>query len=176
MQNNQILANRFREVLLNGTWIANTNFKEQLTKMDQKVAIKKLLNLNTIAYLSQHIHYYIAGINIVFLGGILNIKDKFSFDFKPITSQKDWEDFLLKFWNEYEKFAKLVESMSPETLLNFFSKKKDGSYFRNIDAMIEHSYYHLGQIVLLDKMIKNGYQFTINYLSVKLSATNPAIT
>ena len=91
------------------------------------------------------------------MGGILNIKDKFSFDFKPITSQKDWEDFLLKFWNEYEKFAKLVESMSPETLLNFFSKKKDGSYFRNIDAMIEHSYYHLGQIVLLDKMIKNGY-------------------
>lgn len=34
MQNNQILANRFREVLLNGTWIANTNFKEQLIKMD----------------------------------------------------------------------------------------------------------------------------------------------
>ncbi len=37
MQNNQILANRFREVLLNGTWIANTNFKDQLTNMDWKV-------------------------------------------------------------------------------------------------------------------------------------------
>ena len=153
MQNNQILANRFREVLLNGTWIANTNFKDQLTNMDWKVATKKLPNLNTIADLSQHIHYYIAGINVVFMGGTLEIKDKFSFDFEPITSQKDWEDFLSKFWNDSEKFAKLVESMSPETLHNFFSEEKYGSYFRNIDAMIEHSYYHLGQIVLIKKMI-----------------------
>lgn len=47
--------------------------------------------------------------------------------------------------------------MLPETLHNFFSEEKYGSYFRNIDAMIAHSYYHLGQIVLLDKTIKNGY-------------------
>ncbi len=87
------------------------------------------------------------------MGGTLEIKDKFSFDFEPITSQKDWEDFLSKFWNDSEKFAILVESMSPETLHNFFSEEKYGSYFRNIDAMIEHSYYHLGQIVLIKKMI-----------------------
>jgi hypothetical protein len=28
-------------------------------------------------------------------------------------------------------------------------------YYINIDAMIEHCYYHLGQIVLIKKLLKN---------------------
>lgn len=63
--NNQLkLANRFREVILNGTWIANTNFKNELSKINWKIAIKKSENLNSIASLAQHIHYYIKGIKM----------------------------------------------------------------------------------------------------------------
>lgn len=41
-----------------------------------------------------------------------------------------------------------------ETKLNaYFVEEKYGSYYRNIDAMIEHSYYHLGQIVLINKIL-----------------------
>jgi hypothetical protein len=36
-----------------------------------------------------------------------------------------------------------------------FVNEKYGSLQRNIDAMIEHSYYHLGQIVLIRKIIAN---------------------
>jgi hypothetical protein len=153
MNNNQILANRFREVLLNGTWVANTNFKTQLLGLNWQIATKKVTDLNTIADLSQHIHYYISGINSVFQGGTLDIKDKFSFDFEPILSQQDWEAFLSRFWNDAEKFAVSVENLTEEQLNHFFSEEKYGTYFRNIDAMIEHSYYHLGQIVMLKKII-----------------------
>lgn len=31
MKSTVVIANRFREVILNGTWIANTNFKHQLS-------------------------------------------------------------------------------------------------------------------------------------------------
>ena len=34
-----------------------------------------------------------------------------------------------------------------------FVDEKYGSYLRNIDGMIEHCYYHLGQIVLIKKII-----------------------
>lgn len=34
MSDQIILANRFREVILNGTWIANTNFKNELETLD----------------------------------------------------------------------------------------------------------------------------------------------
>lgn len=154
MKNSAILANRFREVILNGVWIANTNFKNELTIVDWKLANTKHQNLNTIAVLAQHIHYYVNGIKQVFLNGNLEIRDRFSFDFPEIESQSQWEDFLAKFWKDAEEFADLIEKMSEEKLLENFVDEKYGSYLRNIDAMIEHSYYHLGQIVLIKKLLK----------------------
>lgn len=147
------IANRFREVILNGTWIANTNYKDQLQNLDWKTATTQVKNLNTISLLAQHIHYYINGINTVFKGGTLDIKDKFSFDFPPILSQLEWENFLTKFWNDAEEFALLVEQIPNEKLDQAFIDEKYGSYKRNIEAMLEHSYYHLGQIVLIKKLI-----------------------
>lgn len=151
------IANRFREVILNGTWIANTNFKHQLTDLEWKTATAKYDSLNTIAALAQHIHYYINGINNVFKGGALDIKDQFSFDFPPIQSQKEWDDFLQKFWNDAEEFASLIEQMPDEKLNEDFVDPKYGTYLRNIDAMIEHSYYHLGQITLIKKLLLKKY-------------------
>ncbi len=151
MKNTVEIANRFREVILNGTWIANTNFKDQLENLDWEIAVKPIQNLNTIAILAQHIHYYINGINQVFKGGTLDIKDKFSFDFPPIDSQEQWNNFLIKFWKDSEEFALLIEQMSDEKLNENFVEEKYGTYKRNIDAIIEHSYYHLGQIVSIKK-------------------------
>jgi len=155
MENHQI-ANRFREVILNGTWIANTNFKDQLSNLNWQIASTRLESLNTIAVLAQHIHYYINGINSVLRGGTLDIKDKFSFDFPEIESQNDWESFLSKFWNDSEEFAHLIEQISDDDLKQIFVDEKYGTYQRNIDAMIEHSYYHLGQIVLIKKIVTNA--------------------
>jgi len=147
------MASRFREVILNGTWIANTNFKHQLSDLDWKIATTQINDLNTIAVLAQHIHYYIAGIKNVFKGGTLDIRDQFSFDFAPIESQQQWETFLSKFWNDAEEFASLIELMPDEKLDEAFVDEKYGTYRRNIDGMIEHCYYHLGQIVLIKKML-----------------------
>ena len=150
------LANRFREVILNGTWIANTNFYDQLSNSDWKIVTAKVSSLNTIADLAQHIHYYIAGISNVLEGGSLDIKDKFSFDFPPINSQEQWNYFLEKFWKDAENFAKLVEKLPSDKLISAFTEEKYGSYHRNFEGMIEHCYYHLGQIVLIRKMLLNG--------------------
>lgn len=155
MKSTTEIANRFREVILNGTWVANTNFKDQLGNLDWKIAVSPVQNLNTIAVLAQHIHYYINGLNQVFKGGLLDIKDKFSFDFPPIHSQEEWNNFLNKFWKDSEEFAALVEKMPDEKLNESFVDEKYGTYRRNIDCMIEHSYYHLGQIVLLKKLLQN---------------------
>lgn len=147
------IAHRFREIILNGTWVANTNYKEQLSDINWEVATTQLDSLNTIAALAQHIHYYIHGINNVFKGGTLDIRDQYSFDFPPIDSQNKWEGFLKIFWNDSEEFASLIDQMPEEKLNQMFVEEKYGTYQRNIDAMIEHAYYHLGQIVLIKKII-----------------------
>jgi Protein of unknown function (DUF1572) len=149
------LAHRFREVIFNGTWIANTNFKNELDNLDWRIAISKLQHFNSIALLSQHIHYYITGVKNVLLGGALEISDKYSFDFPEIKSQEEWKIFLDAFWNDSEEFADLVDKLTEKELNEHFVEEKYGTYSRNIDAMIEHSYYHLGQIVLIKKMLEN---------------------
>lgn len=53
--NNLAIANRLREVLLDGHWIANTNFKEQILSLNWEQATQKIGNLNTIAALTFHI-------------------------------------------------------------------------------------------------------------------------
>ena len=147
------ISNRFREVILNGQWVANTNYKEQLLNLTWEQANKKIGTLNTIADLTFHINYYIAGVLNVFEVGSLNIRDKYSFNTTPITSQKDWEKLINSFWNNAEKFANLVELMSDKKLDEFFVDEKYGNYQRNINGIIEHSYYHLGQITLIKKIL-----------------------
>ena len=153
MKKSKALADRLREVILNGTWIANTNFKHQLTGTDWQTATRSIANLNSMAVLAQHIDYYIAGINNVFKGGTLDISDRYSFDFAPITSQQQWDSILEKFWKDAEEFAALVEKIDDEQLEQAFVDVKYGTFLRNIDGMIEHAYYHLGQVVLIKKML-----------------------
>jgi len=147
------LAKRFREVLLDGLWIANTNFKDQLSAVTWEQAVTKVDSLNTIAMLTFHIHYYIAGVLNVLKGGDLEIKDQFSFDLPPIESEEQWKDLLNRLWTDSEKLASLVEQIPDDKLDEVFVDEKYGTYRRNIDGMIEHSYYHLGQITLIKKML-----------------------
>ena len=153
--NSKLLANRFREVLLNGTFIANTNYKDQLQNMPLQIAQTKVGDLNTIAILAQHIHYYIKGVSVVFKGGSLDIKDAYSFDFPPMTSETEWNSFLQTFFKDAAEFVALVEQLPENKLNDAFTDEKYGTYQRNIDGMIEHCYYHLGQIVLIKKLIIN---------------------
>ena len=153
MTRNLAIANRLREVLLDGKWIANTNFKEQILSVSWEQAIQKVYNLNTIALLTFHINYYLGGLLNVFNGGKLEIKDKYSFDLPEIRSEKDWNKLVNDFLSNSEMFANQVEQMDENRLDQPFADEKYGSYLRNIEGVIEHSYYHLGQVSLIRKII-----------------------
>ncbi len=147
------LANRLREVLLNGKWIANTNLKEQISSTSWEQAMERIGSLNTIALLTFHVNYYLKGVLNVFQGGKLEIKDKYSFDMPEISSETDWLNLVDEFVNNAENFINHVENMDDSLWTQPFVKEEYGSYLRNIEAQIEHSYYHLGQISLIKKLI-----------------------
>lgn len=151
MDQNIQLASRLREVILNGTWIANTNFKRELEVVSWELAVKKQEGFNSIAMLTFHIQYYITGVLQFFENGTLEIKDKYSFDMPKISCKDDWEGIKDLLFSNTEKLAQLIEGFSTQDLDNTFVKKEYGTILRNIDGIIEHSYYHLGQIVLLKK-------------------------
>ena len=147
------IANRLREVLLNGHFIANTNYREQLAGLDWLQATKQIHNLNTIAALTYHINYYMAGILDAFETGELTISDKYSFDLPPIRSEQDWQNLVETLLSNAGKLADAIEKMTAEELNQPFFDEKYGTYMRNMEGVIEHSYYHLGQIVLIKKLL-----------------------
>ena len=50
-------------------------------------------------------------------------------------------------------FAELISGFEDEKLDAPFVNEEYESYQRNIEAMIEHGYYHLVQVVLLRKLL-----------------------
>lgn len=149
------ISKRVKEVLLDGKWIANTNFKEQISNVSWIQANKKINGLNSIALLTYHINYYLEGLNKVFSEGVLDISDKYSFDMPPVNSELDWLQMVNTFIYNAELFVSNVEKINEEKLFQNFVKEEYGNYLRNIEGVIEHSYYHLGQVVLIKKLISN---------------------
>ncbi|MBL7897872.1 MAG: DinB family protein [Crocinitomicaceae bacterium] len=147
------LSTRISEVFLNGKWIANTNYKEQLESVSLEQALKTVGQLNSIAALTYHVNYYVSGVLNVLKGGKLEISDKFSFDMPALDSDAQWKKLKDDFQRNAQDLALHIEQMDDTKLNEIFVDERYGTYCRNIEALIEHGYYHLGQISLIRKLI-----------------------
>jgi uncharacterized damage-inducible protein DinB len=146
------IAKHFREIHFGGNWTAS-NLKDNLADVTWQQATTQVYSFNTIATLVYHMNYYVSAVLKVLQGEPLDAKDKYSFDHPLIQSQEDWEKLLDKTWADSENFASLIEQLPESKLWEDFSDKKYGNYYRNILGIIEHIHYHLGQIVLIKKIL-----------------------
>lgn len=154
MNQAQQLASRFNEALINGKWVTNTHFKDILSDVSFKEATTSYKTLNSIALLTFHINYYIAGVLEVFKGNDLTIRDKYSFDMPELTTEKQWivlRDTLIQ---NAQEFASYLSKLTDAEIEAPFVEEKYGNYNRNMNGMIEHCYYHLGQLALIKKLLR----------------------
>jgi hypothetical protein len=150
------IAKHLREVHFGGNW-TSSNLKDNLANVTWQQATTEVYSFNTIATLVYHMNYYISAVLKVLQGEPLQASDKYSFDFPPILSGEDWGKLLDKTWSDAESFATLIEQMPENKLWEDFSDKKYGNYYRNIHGIIEHCHYHVGQIVLIKKIVSHQY-------------------
>ncbi|MEO8819321.1 MAG: DUF1572 domain-containing protein [Ginsengibacter sp.] len=147
------IAKSLTEVFFGGNWTA-VNLEETLSGVSWQEATKKVDPLNTISLLLYHINYYVVAALKVLQDGILDAHDKYSFDCPPVLSKVEWDRLITKSFNDAENLVHLIENLPEATLWEDFSDKKYGNYFRNLNGIIEHTHYHLGQIVLIKKMLR----------------------
>ena len=129
------------------------NLKDSLTGVTWQQAVTKVYSFNTIAALVYHVNYYVSTVLKVLQQEPVDAHDKYSFDLPPIQSREDWEKLLNKTWADAENFAAQVEQLPESKLFEDFWDKKYGNYYRNLHGIIEHTHYHLGQIVLIKKIL-----------------------
>lgn len=147
-----LIAKQLRDVYFGGNWTA-VNLTDTLKDVNWQQATTQVHDFNTIAALVFHINYYIDAVMKVLQGTPLTAKDKYSFDHPPVASQEDWEGLLNKTWKEVTDFTVLVEAFPESKLEEVFVDEKYGTYYRNFTGIIEHTHYHLGQIVLIKKIL-----------------------
>lgn len=152
MQLTTHLAKHLRDVHFGGNWTW-VNLKSTLSDVTWQQAITPVKDLNTIATLLFHVNYFV-GVQIkVLQGGPLEGNDKLSFAHPPIRSQADWEAMLEQAWAEAEALAQLIEQLPEAQLWAVFCEDKYGNYYRNLQGLIEHTHYHLGQMTLIKKLL-----------------------
>lgn len=146
------LAKHLREIHFGGNWTV-TNYKDVLQNISWEQAIVKPDYTNSIIMLVYHTHYFVREVSKVLGGAPLTAHDKYSFDHPNIENEKDWNSFLEEVWNTAEIFSQQIEQLPDDILEKPFTDSKYGTYYRNLMGIIEHLHYHLGQIVIIQKII-----------------------
>lgn len=146
------LAKHLRDVHFGGNW-TTTSLKATLTDVTWQQATTKVHSFNTIAALTYHTSYFVAALLDVLQGKPLTAKDAYSFDHAPITCAEDWQKLLDKAWADAEEAARLIELLPDSRLAEDFVDAKYGTWYRNIQGIIEHMHYHLGQVVIIKKLL-----------------------
>ncbi len=147
------LAKHIRDVHFGGNW-TSSNLRDNLKDVTWQQAITRVQSFNSIATLVFHANYFVGAILMVLRGEPLDAHDKYSFDHPPINSKEDWENMQEKVLNDAETFASMVERLPESRLWEDFTDSKYGNYYRNIQGIIEHTHYHLGQIVIIKKLVQ----------------------
>ncbi len=145
------LAKHLGDVHIDGNW-ATSNLKDLLTEVTWQQATTRVGTLNTIAALTFHINYYVEALLGVLQGKPLTARDAHSFDMPEITSREAWESLVTKALADGEEFSRLVEALPDEKMWETFVDKKYGNYYRNLQGLLEHTQYHLGQIAVIKKL------------------------
>lgn len=153
------IATQFRQVLFGGNWTWTT-MKETLSDTSYEEATHQVGELNSILSLAHHIAYYFHVQLKVLQGGPLEGSDKESWETPAISSQAEWDAKVKHILDTGEQLSKAIESIAEEQWEADFSAEKYGSYYRNFHGMIEHTHYHLGQIVLLKKILRESITLT----------------
>lgn len=148
------LAKHFKDVHFGGNW-TSVNLRDTLSDITFEEATARVQDLNTIAVLVFHINYYVGAITRVLQGKPLTASDKFSFDLPPLHSEEEWKALVDKVLAEAEILGKEIELLEERQLYENFTDSKYGNYLRNLMGVTEHTHYHLGQISILKKLIRN---------------------
>ncbi len=148
----KLLAKQLHDVFFGGNWCVST-YKEHLENISLEKAKIQYNGLNSIFTLFVHTTYYINVLKNAVINNKLEGSDKNSFILPNIETEAQWQNYIKTKFEEVKELVQIIENLSPDQLEKDFFDPKYGTFFRNFSGIIEHFHYHLGQIVILKKII-----------------------
>src|SRR6476646_8600004 len=154
MKTTEQIAKHVIEVFEGGNW-TDVDMKATLRDVNyrQATTVTKA-SYNTIAALVYHISFY----NEIVLNRLLGINPVISnangFDHPPVRDEHDWIRLKERCFQSAHDLAEAVTKF-PEEKLGELTVTGHSTNYKTLHGIVEHAHYHLGQIVLLKKLVKN---------------------
>jgi hypothetical protein len=146
------LARHWRSVFTGGNW-TSVNLRDTLQDVNLGEAREKLPSLNSIAALTYHLDYYTEGVLEVFRGKPLTIRDKFAWEVPELSEEADWQRLREALLTNGEALGQAIKSFAAARWSDDFTDTKYGSYISNVMGLTEHAHYHLGQMVVIKRIV-----------------------
>lgn len=155
MNSCQRIAKGFKEVYFGKNW-TGSDLLTALEDVSLEEAMTKIGELNSIHTLVYHMNYYVREFSKVLRGDPLAAQDLLSFASVSPKDQQEWETMKQQVFEEARAFIPLIESFDEKKLGNLPGDPAWGDYYRNLQGIVEHNHYHLGQIVLIKKLLRSN--------------------
>jgi hypothetical protein len=149
----QGIARHIREIHFGNNW-SDIDMTTTLADVTwQQAVATPIPNANSIAVLVFHTNFYLNYVHKSIKEGVYKFDHEDSFKAPPIESEADWQALLQKTWDDAEAFAQTVEKLTVGR--NFYNAVPpfQNSFYKNLQGVVEHNHYHLGQIVMLKKLL-----------------------
>jgi uncharacterized damage-inducible protein DinB len=154
MKTTELIAQHVIEVFEGGNW-TDVNMETTLRDINYKEATTVTkASYNTIAALVYHISFY-NEIVLKRLQGISPvINNANGFDLPPVKNEYDWAKLKERCFQSAHELGEAVIKF-PEERLGELTVTGHSTNYKTLHGVAEHVHYHLGQIVLLKKLVKN---------------------
>jgi uncharacterized damage-inducible protein DinB len=148
-----LLAQHITDVYKGNNW-TDVNINETIKNIDWKQAQQQTeASPNTIASLLHHLYYWNGIISKRMDGETPVIPEENGFDVPYLNSEEEWNALKEKTHQSFIQLAEKVKNFPEEKLMNNYSPEINSTIYRNIQGLVEHAHYHLGQIVILKNII-----------------------
>ena len=143
-------THQLQEKLFSESWIYIYGYSSPKSLFHQKIVAN---SIHTLVY---HMNYYVREFSKVLKGDPLAAQDLLSFASVSPKDQQEWETMKQQVFEEARAFIPLIESFDEKKLGNLPGDPAWGDYYRNLQGIVEHNHYHLGQIVLIKKLLRSN--------------------
>ena len=109
---------------------------------------------NTIASLLHHITFWNRVMVQRAQGTAVQINDANGYDHPPLNTEADWQNLKSDNIQSAHELATAIRQFDEAKLLEPILPNYSTAY-KNLQGSVEHVHYHLGQIVILKKLIRN---------------------
>jgi len=152
MATTNLIADHIKQVYEGDNW-TDVNIADTIKNINWQQAQQHTPGSpNTIASLLHHLCYW----NEILMQRIQGIDPEVpeinGYDVDKLKDENDWNELKEKAHQSFIQLADRVKEFPEEKLSETYATGKP-SYYKNFQGIVEHAYYHLGQIVILKNLL-----------------------